>query len=735
MTHQPLTLALVQFKPVKGEYEANLVRLGELLAACAALDPRPDVVQLPETAPTGYFVEGGVRELAVTAGTVARDLDRAYRRACAARGIAAGALDVICGFYEVWRSTLYNSAAYLTIGLDRGAGDGAADARSGEPHPGRGGRPAGGDGYAVVHVHRKHFLPTYGLFDEERFVERGHEVRAFDAPWGRGAMLVCEDAWHSLTGTLVALDGAQVVFVSSAAPARGVWPREDGVPGPASGARWDRLVRDIAEEHGVFVAYANLVGSEGGKTFGGASSVCGPKGDVRVRAPVFEEAIVSITVELADLARARADSPLLNDLRTALPHLLENLDAVRRAVPARLAYDPAGPEGEAHGLVRADERGRGAAAGAPPADGRGTPDVGSPGAVQSPSVPDPADGGSTPVPRAGAAGAPTAASAASSARGGSAGGGGGAGAPPRRHDAAGGAERPNHSDAEHVAGVQVIRRALADHGSPPPLDIDAPLVERWLVAFVRDELARRGFRRAIVGLSGGVDSAVTTYLAARALGPANVVAVRMPYRTSSPESLAHAQLVVDALGVEARTVDISAAVDGYLAHEPEADAARRGNVMARTRMIVLFDLSARHRALPLGTGNKTERLFGYYTWHADDSPPVNPLGDLYKSQVWALARHLGVPSVIVEKPASADLVQGQTDEGDFGIRYARADVILDWLLHGHAPAELVRRGFDPAEVELVRKRVEGTHWKRRLPAVAMVSPTAIGEAYLRPVDY
>jgi NAD+ synthetase len=157
--------------------------------------------------------------------------------------------------------------------------------------------------------------------------------------------------------------------------------------------------------------------------------------------------------------------------------------------------------------------------------------------------------------------------------------------------------------------------------------------------------------------------------------------------------------------------------------------------MARLRMIVLFDQSARRRALPLGTGNKTERLFGYFTWHADDSPPVNPLGDLFKTQVWALARHLGVPDVIIDKPASADLVTGQTDEGDFGITYARADVILNWLLHGHHPEELVARGFDPAEVELVRRRVEGTHWKRRLPAVAMVSPTAIGEAYLRPVDY
>jgi NAD+ synthetase len=270
---------------------------------------------------------------------------------------------------------------------------------------------------------------------------------------------------------------------------------------------------------------------------------------------------------------------------------------------------------------------------------------------------------------------------------------------------------------------------------PPPLDIDAELVTQWLVAFLREEFARRKFTKAVIGMSGGVDSAVTGYLAARALGPSNVVAVRMPYKTSSPESLAHAQLVIDALGVGSRTIDISTAVDGYLANEPDADPARRGNVMARMRMIVLFDLSAKYRALPVGTGNRTERLFGYFTWHADDSPAINPLGDLFKTQVWQLARHLGVPAVIVDKPASADLVQGQTDETDFGISYAKADDLLNWLLSGYQPEELVQRGYAAAEVEIVRQRLASTHWKRRLPTVAMLSPTAIGESYLRPVDY
>ena len=214
-----------------------------------------------------------------------------------------------------------------------------------------------------------------------------------------------------------------------------------------------------------------------------------------------------------------------------------------------------------------------------------------------------------------------------------------------------------------------------------------------------------------------------------------MLAVRLPYKTSNPDSLAHAQLVVDQLGIRERTLDISAAVDGYLSTEPDASPARRGNVMARVRMIALFDLAAKHNALPLGTGNKSERLLGYFTWHADDSPPVNPIGDLFKTQIWAFARHLGVPDAIVAKPATADLMQGQTDEGDFGISYAKADVILNWLLNGWTARDLVARGFDAADVEIVRARLDGTHWKRRLPTVALLSTAAIGESYLRPVDY
>ena len=274
----------------------------------------------------------------------------------------------------------------------------------------------------------------------------------------------------------------------------------------------------------------------------------------------------------------------------------------------------------------------------------------------------------------------------------------------------------------------------------PPRDdaptIDAKLVERWLVDFLRDELVRRrGIENAVVGVSGGVDSAVVAYLCARALGPDHVLGVRMPYRTSSTESFEHGALVIKDTGIRDRVIDISDAVDGYLKNEPDATPLRRGNVMARTRMIVLFDQSAKIDGLPIGTGNKTERMFGYFTWHGDDSPPINPIGDLFKTQVWALARHLGVPAQIVEKPATADLIRGQTDEEDLGITYARADRILNRLLMGYTVEDIIAAGYPPAEVELVKRRIDSTHWKRHLATTALLSTTAINEFYLRPVDY
>jgi NAD+ synthase (glutamine-hydrolysing) len=608
-----LQLAALQFSPGKGEYEANLSRLGDVFAQLDSLDPRPDVLHLPESALTGYFLEGGVREHARTAGALAEDLQRMYLAATD----GSQPIELAIGFYEMWHSTLFNSAMWVRLG---------------------------GSAPLIRHVHRKNFLPTYGLFDEERFVERGHDIRAFDTPFGRFALLVCEDAWHSLSGMLLALDGATMIFISAAAPARGVYPRDDAIPGPASVARWERLVRDIAEEHGVFVSLTNLVANEGGKSFPGGATIAGPGGEIRVRGPLWREALVTAPIDLGDLARARAEMPLLADLQTQMPHLMDNLEHIREEMPAELEYDPA-----------------------------------------------PAAKRAAPSPRARA--------------------------------------------RAREGGIEVVRVGARESGAPSPLAIDGALVEGWLTTFLRDELSQRDYERGIVALSGGLDSAVTAFLAAKAIGPKNVTALRLPYRTSSPESLAHAQLVIDALGIESRTIDISAAVDGYLANVPEADATRRGNVMARTRMIATFDISAGIKALPLGTGNKTERLLGYFTWHGDDAPPVNPLGDLYKTQVRQLARHLGVPAAIIDKAPTADLVHGQTDEGDLGVTYDRADEILHWLLSGFSSEDLLARGFERKEVETVQKRLGSTHWKRRLSTVAMVSGTAIGESYLRPVDY
>jgi NAD+ synthetase len=452
-------------------------------------------------------------------------------------------------------------------------------------------------------------------------------------------MLICEDAWHSFTPMLAALGGAQLIIIPSASPARGILGADDAPGRPASLARWSRIIQDMAGEHGVYVALAQLVGFEGGKAFPGGSLIAGPRGDVLAEGPVFEEALLQATLDFEEITRARTDLPLLADLEMRLPHLLGSLHDARRG-------------------------GRSGSASAPGA-GKATP------------------------------------------------------------------------RAEVAARAALPPAAMRADRARDPLAIDPELTRRWLVEFIRDEVQRRrGFERVVIGVSGGVDSSLVAYLAAEAVGAGNVIGVRMPYRTSSPESLAHAQLVVDALGIQAMTVDISAAVDGLAAALPvRPTPGRLGNMMARARMITLFDVSAAEGALPLGTGNKTERLFGYFTWHADDSPPVNPIGDLFKTQVWALARHVGVPDVIVSKPASADLISGQTDEGDFGISYPRADAILHWILLGYHAPEIAALGFSEAEIALVRKRLDSTHWKRRLPTVAMLSATAIGEYYLRPVDY
>lgn len=283
-------------------------------------------------------------------------------------------------------------------------------------------------------------------------------------------------------------------------------------------------------------------------------------------------------------------------------------------------------------------------------------------------------------------------------------------------------------------GVPILR---AEGRPRKSLKLELPVTTDFLVAFLRDEVGRRkGFSRVVVPLSGGIDSAVTIYLAVRAFGAENVHALRLPYRTSNPDSLAHAQLVIDDLGVPSETVDITGMVDGYAASVSSMTPHRKGNIMARARMVVAFDKAAELGAVHLGTGNKTERLFGYYTWHdVADAAPVNPLGDLFKTQVRALAEYLGVPEEISRKPPSADLVVGQSDEADLGISYGRADTILIHHLAGFEDPYIQGLGFSEAEIALVKGLVAKTHWKRELPVSATLSSTAIGEFYLRPVDY
>lgn len=275
-----------------------------------------------------------------------------------------------------------------------------------------------------------------------------------------------------------------------------------------------------------------------------------------------------------------------------------------------------------------------------------------------------------------------------------------------------------------------------DPQSDDELLINVELVSKWLIQFLQVEcIQNRGKTKAILGLSGGVDSAVSTYLCVKAFGAENVFVVRMPYKLSSNESLTHAHLVVDQLGVQETTIDISAMVDGYVSGLTDCSPARIGNVCARCRMTILYDLSVAFGALPIGTSNKTERLFGYFTWHADDAPAINPLGDLYKTQVWQLARYLGVPEVIVSKPPTADLVSGQTDEGDFGISYSHADRILLHLINGAGREALLRWGFAERDVFLVEKKIAASHFKRHMPTVAMLTDSSINDYYLRPLDY
>lgn len=294
------SLALVQFAPRKGDVNANLALIGEALSTLAKdRQSLPDVVFFPETSLSGYFVEGGVREVAIPAKEALARLNVVAAKAC---GKNHRPFDIVAGFYEDDGGKLYNSALYATLGRSP----------------------------SIAHVHRKLFLPTYGVFDEERFVSRGRAIDAFETSFGRAVILICEDATHSLAMTVAALRGAQIVFIPSASPGRGL---EDGEP--ANVRMWREIIRVSAAEFGIYVAYAGLLGFEGGKGFTGSSRLVGPFGDLRVEAPFDTPVILRAEIGMEDVEAARAALPMLGDLEANLAELIDMLDVELQRRPSR----------------------------------------------------------------------------------------------------------------------------------------------------------------------------------------------------------------------------------------------------------------------------------------------------------------------------------------------------------------------------------------------------------------
>jgi NAD+ synthase len=263
------------------------------------------------------------------------------------------------------------------------------------------------------------------------------------------------------------------------------------------------------------------------------------------------------------------------------------------------------------------------------------------------------------------------------------------------------------------------------------LTINTDVARQILTNFIRSEVTRVGFTRAIVNLSGGLDSALSFALAAEALGTENVVALRLPYQTSSPDSLEHAELMIDKFNARSETIDITGMVDPLMEHDSDMSKTRRGNIMARARMIVLYDQSDVFKALPIGTSNKTEILLGYTTMWGDMASAINPIGDLYKTQVRQLSRAMDIPTEIIDKPPSADLWVGQTDEDDLGFTYEQVDKLLYLLVdHRYSAQECMEEGFDEAFVNAVIKRVQRNQFKRMMPPIAKLSNRTIGYDFL-----
>jgi len=267
--------------------------------------------------------------------------------------------------------------------------------------------------------------------------------------------------------------------------------------------------------------------------------------------------------------------------------------------------------------------------------------------------------------------------------------------------------------------------------------INTALARRILVGFIRDEIAKSGMRRCVIGLSGGIDSALSAYLSAEALGPENVLVVRMPYKSSSAAGLDDAQAVIDALGLPALTIPITSMADALIDQFPDMSAVRRGNIMARLRMVTLYDQSVAWGGLVMGTSNKTEFLLGYSTIYGDSGVALQPIADLYKCQVRQLAADLGVPQAILDKAPSADLWVGQTDEQELGFSYAAADQVLYLLVDERYTVEETAEesGYAADFVRRIWERVKANHYKRTMPNIAKVSRRTIGHDFLYLRDY
>lgn len=269
------------------------------------------------------------------------------------------------------------------------------------------------------------------------------------------------------------------------------------------------------------------------------------------------------------------------------------------------------------------------------------------------------------------------------------------------------------------------------------MNINTDLARRILTGFIRDEIAKSGMTKAVMGLSGGIDSALSAYLSAEALGAENVLVVRMPYETSSPDSLNHAELVIEDLNLPNITVPITPMVQPLIDHFPDMNRLRAGNIMARQRMIVLYDQSVAWGGLVMGTSNKTEFLLGYSTIYGDSGVALHPIADLFKYQVRQLSRAMGVPSEIIDKAPSADLWEGQTDEQELGFSYTDADIVLYLLVdERYTVAEAAEAsGFDKSFVSKIWERVKANHYKRTMPNIAKLSKRTIGHDFLYLRDY